>query len=363
MSLKHAIRRLIKTPLFTSIAVFTLAIGIGANSSIFAVVYGVLLKPLPYQESDRLIAVDHAAPGVDLPSAGSAPFLYFTYREQAKSFVDLGLFQPDTASVTGLGEPEEIPVVDVTDGVLPVLGVTPALGRLFTKADDSPGSPETVVLTQSYWQSRFGGDPSAIGRRVMLDGRPREVIGVLPASFKFLDRTVSAFLPLQLDRSKTFLGNFSYRSVARLAPNVTIDQAATDVARLIPVAIKAFPSFPGFSEKMFVEARIAPALHPLKADVVGDVGKVLWVLMGTIGIVVLIACANVANLLLVRTDGRQQELAIRAALGAGWGRLARELMTESLVLGVAGGLVGLALASAGLRLLTALAPANLPRLG
>jgi len=362
MHLKHVLRRLMQFPVFTIVAVVTLAIGIGANSAIFAVVYGVLLKALPYPRSTELVAVDHAAPGVNIESAGSAPFLYFTYREQAKSFQDIGLWRGDTASVTGLAEPEEIPVIDVTDEILPVLGAQPVLGRLFTPADDAPGSPETVILTYGYWQARFGGASSVIGRRVTLDGRPREVIGVLPRGFRFLDRDVSAFLPMQIDRSKTFLGNFSFRSLARLSPGTTLERATADVARLAPVGIETFPAPPGFNKKMFTEAGLRPVLRPLKDDLVGDVGRVLWVLMGTIGVVLLIACANVANLLLVRTDGRQQELAIRAALGAGWGRIARELMTESLVLGAGGGAVGLVLAYGGLRALVALAPANLPRL-
>lgn len=362
MSLTHVLRRLVHFPVFTIVAVFTLAIGIGANSAIFAVVYGVLLKPLPYPHPDELVAVDHAAPGVDLPSAGAAPFLYFTYRDRSKSFRDIGMWQGDTASVIGLAEPEEIRVIAVTDGVLPVLGVRPALGRLFTRADDTPGTPETVILAHGYWQSRFGGQASAIGRRVIFDGRAREIIGVVPASFRFLDRDVSAFLPMRLDRGKTFLGGFSYQGIARLAPGTMLDRATADVERLIPVAIATFPTPPGFSLKMFADARLGARLRPLKEDLVGEVGRVLWVLMGTIGMVLLIACANVANLLLVRTDGRQQELAIRAALGAGWGRIARELLMESLVLGALGGAAGLALAYGGLRLLTVIAPANLPRL-
>ncbi|TMC67216.1 MAG: multidrug ABC transporter substrate-binding protein, partial [Chloroflexi bacterium] len=271
MRLKQIVRRLVQFPVFTSVAVLTLAIGVGANSAIFAVVYGVLLKPLPYPHPDDLVAVDHTAPGVNIQSAGSAPFLYFTYREQSKSFQDIGMWQGDTVSVTGVAEPEEIPVVDVTDGVLPLLGVKPALGRLFTRADDAPG----------------GGEPSTIGRRVMLDGRAREVIGVLPESFRFLDREASAFLPMRLDRSKTFLGGFSYRAIARLAPGTALDGATADVARLIPVAIEAFPAFPGFSTKMFTEARLGPSLRPLKEDLVGDIGRVLWVLMGTISMVLL----------------------------------------------------------------------------
>jgi putative ABC transport system permease protein len=362
MPFKHAVRRLAQFPLFTAGAVATLAIGLGANSAIFAVVYGILLKPLPYPLPDRLVVVDHTAPGVNIDRAGAAPFLYFTYREQAKTLESVGIWQGGTVSVTGLAEPEEIPIADVTGGVLPALGVQPALGRLFTAADDSPGSPDTAIITYAYWQARFGGDPSAIGRRVAFDGRPSEIIGVLPASFRFLDRDVSAFTPLRLDRSKTFLGQFSYQAIARLAPGTTIERAGADTARLIPTAIDSFPPFPGFNKQMFAEARLSSLVRPVKDDLVGDVGRVLWVLMGTIGLVLLVACANVANLLLVRTDGRQQELAIRAALGAGWGRIARELMTESLLLGVCGGVAGLGLAYAGLKTLVAIAPANLPRL-
>jgi predicted permease len=363
MLIRHALRRLAKAPAFTAIAVLTLALGIGANGAIFSVVNGILLKPLRYVRPEELVEVDHAAPGVNMTSAGAAPFLYFTYRERSKTFRDVGLWRPDTDSVTGVGEPEEIRTVDVTDGMLPILGVRPLLGRLFTRADDAPGGPETMILSNGYWRSRFGADPKTIGRRVTVDGRAREVIGVLPATFRFLDRDAAALMPLRLDRSKVHLGNFSYQAVARLASGVTLEQAAADAGRLIPVAIGSFPPFPGYSAKMFADARLRPALKPLKQSLVGEVGSVLWVLMGTIGLVLLIACANVANLLLVRTSGRQHELAVRAALGAGWGRIARELMVESLVLGLLGGALGLGLAWGGVRLLIAIAPANLPRLG
>ena len=362
MTLKPALRRLVTAPGFSLLAVFTLAIGIGANAAIFSVVDGVLVKALPYPHPDEIVAVDHRAPGVKLESAGSAPFLYFTYRDQMKTVQDVGLWRPETASITGIGDPEQIPTIDVTDAVLPLLGVQPALGRLFTRADDMPGSPQTMILAYGYWKARFGGDPSVVGRRVLADGQPRDVIGVMPESFRFLDRDASAFLPMRLDRNNTFLGNFSYRSLARVRPGATPDAVAADAARLVPVAIGAFPPFPGFSAKLFQDVHLAPVIRPLKDDIVGDIGRVLWVLMGTIAVVLLIACANVANLLLVRTDGRQQELAIRAALGAGRGRIAKELIVESVVLGVAGGLVGLGLAYAGVRLLVAIAPTNLPRL-
>jgi predicted permease len=362
MRLTHIVRRLLQLPGFTTIAVLTLAIGIGANAAIFSVIEGVLLKPLPFAHPDRLIVIDHAAPGVGLKRTGAAPFLYYTYREDARVFEDVAMWTPDTDSVTGVAEPEEVPSLDVTDGLLPILGVTPAIGRGFTKDDDSPKGAETVILTDGYWRNRFGADRGVVGRRLLVNGRARDIIGVLPASFRFGNRQPSIVLPLRLNRSEVHLGQFSYSSVARLKPGATIEQAAADVARLIPVALDRFPPFPGFSRRMFDEAKISPNLRLLKDDVIGDVGSVLWVLMGTIGMVLLIACANVANLLLVRAEGRQQELAVRSALGASRGRIAYELMAESVVLGLVGGVVGLALAYAAVRVLIALAPGNLPRL-
>jgi putative ABC transport system permease protein len=362
MRFKHVLRRLRQSPMFTTVTVITLALGIGANAAIFSVLEGILLKPLAYPDPDRLIAVDHAAPGVNLTSAGIAPFLYFTYRDQNQTFQDIGMWTGDNLAVTGLAEPEVVPGIDLTDGVLPLLGARPALGRLFSRHDDSPGSPRTVIISYQYWQSRFGGNPSVIGRGIVLDGRPTEIIGVLPAAFQFLDRKADLFLPMQRDRAKVFLGNFSYQSLARLKPGVTTTRANADLTRMIPIALRSYPPFPGGSVKMFESARLAPNLRLLKQDLIGDIGKLLWVLMGTIGIVLLIACANVANLLLVRTEGRLHELAIRLALGASWGQIARALIVESLLLGALGGAAGLGLAFGAVRLLTAIAPSNLPRL-
>jgi predicted permease len=362
MRLNQVLRSLIRMPVFTGVALLTLALGIGANTAIFSVIEGVLLKPLPYPRPDDLVVLDHSAAGINLPRLGSAPFLYFTYREDGRVFEDVGLYTMSTVSVTGLAKPEEVSTLLTTDAVLPMLGTQPMLGRLFTKADDSPGTPETIVLTAGYWRTRFGGDRGAIGRTLMVDSRPREIIGVLPDTFRFLDRDVSLIAPLRFDRSKVFLGNFSFNGIGRLKPGTTVQQAATEVARLIPVSLTRFPPFPGGNVKMFEEVRLAPNVRTLKDGMVGDVQTVLWVLMGTIGMVLLIACANVANLLLVRAESRQQELAIRAALGAGFGRIVREMLTESVMLGLAGGAIGLGLAFGALRLLVALAPGNLPRL-
>ncbi len=201
-----------------------------------------------------------------------------------------------------------------------------------------------------------------IGRRIRVDGNDREIVGVLPRSFRFINPQPALIMPLQFNRSKVFLGNFSYRGIARLKPGMTFAQANADIARLIPIWLKTFPAPPGFSSNMFADAGIGPNVRPFMQDVVGDIGGVLWVLMGTIGVVLLIACANVANLLLVRAEGRQHELAIRAALGAGSGRIARELLFESVALGIAGGALGLGVAFAALRLLVAIGPASLPRL-
>jgi predicted permease len=202
----------------------------------------------------------------------------------------------------------------------------------------------------------------AVGRTLTVDSRPRTVIGVMPRDFRFLNAKADVILPLRFDRNKMVLGNFSYQGIARLKAGVTLQQANADVGRMLGIWLKAWPPPPGFSRMLFENARLGPKVQPLKQEVVGDIGGTLWVLMGTIGLVLLIACANVANLLLVRAEGRQQELAIRAALGAGWGRIAKELLLESVTLGVLGGGLGLGLAYAALRGLVAMGPATLPRL-
>lgn len=347
--------------MFTIVTVLTLAIGIGANTAVFSVIYGILLKPLPYPDSDSLVGVWHTAPGINIARLNMAPSLMFTYREQGKSFQHLGIFSNGSASVTGLAEPEQVETAWVTYGVFDAIGVPPAAGRWFTQKDDAPEAPDTVILSHGYWQRKFGGDRSVVGRKIDIDSKPREIIGIMPENFVFPSGRGDLFLPHRFDRAKVFIGNFSYSGIARLKPGATLQQANADVARMIPIATRTFPPPPGFSMKMFDDARLGPDVHPAKQDVVGDIGPVLWILMGTIGIVLLIACANVANLLLVRAEGRQQELAIRAALGAGWGRIARELMLESVVLGIAGGTIGLLVAYGALELLVSLAPSQLPR--
>ncbi len=360
--LRRVGRRLLRAPLFTSVAVLTLALGIGANSAIFSVVNGVLLKPLPFHDPDRLVGVWHSAPGLGFPTLDQAPSTYFLYREEGRTFEDIGLWASGSVSVTGTGDPERVQVLSVTDGTLGLLRIAPAIGRRFTREDDTHSAPERVMLAYAYWQRKFGSDPGVIGRSLIVDGKPNEIIGVLPASFRFLNQNPQLLLPLRFNRAEVRLGQFSYRGVARLKPGATIEQANADIARLIPLLVDRFPLPPGFRREMFEQVKLAPNVRPLSVDVIGDVGKVLWVLLGTVGIVLLIACANVANLFLVRAEGRQQELAIHAALGANWRRLAWELLSESITLAVIGGAIGLGLAYAGIRTLVAIAPEGLPRL-
>jgi predicted permease len=249
----------------------------------------------------------------------------------------------------------------VTDGLFPILEVTPSLGRSFTRADDSPNSADTVILTHGYWSRKLGGDSSVIGRTIEVDGKPHTIIGVLPESFRFLDQTSLAMvLPIKLNPEKTYLGYLNYVGVARLKTGVTLEEANADVAGLLPIVDTLFPPVPG--HRGFEGFKLGSNIRPLKQEVVGDVSNILWVLLGGISLVLVIACANLANLLLVRAEGRRQELAIRVALGASRGRIAAQLFFESLILAVFGGLFGLGLAYGSLRVLVALAPQSLPRL-
>ena len=361
--LKQVLRRLRLSPLFTTITLITLAAGIGANTLVFSVVEGVLLKPLPYPDPSQLVGVWHTAPGIQIKDLNMAPSHYFIYREQGKTFQDVAMYQGDSLSITGVNEPEQVDALDVTETLLPMIGVAPVAGRLFSAEDTQPNAPKTAMISYGYWMSKFGGDRSLVGRTILTDGDSRLVVGILPRSFHFLYyRDVAVVIPFQFDRSKMKLGNYSYNGIARLKPGVTLEQANADVARMLPIVMNSFPAPEGFSIKLFENAHIGPQIRPLKQDVVGDIGNVLWVVMGSIGLVMLIVCANVANLLLVRVESRRQELALRAALGAGRGRIAGELFLESAILGFLGSGVGLVLAVIGLRILISVAPENLPRI-
>ena len=365
--MRYGLRMLRRNPVFTAVGLLTIAIGIGANAAVFSVVNSVLLKPLHYPNSEELVSLHQIAPG----AAGLADFenglllspsMYFAYAENNRTFQSLGVWDTGTASVTGLAEPEQVRVVDISDGMLQALDVVPEVGRWLSAADQVPNGPPRAMLSYGFWQRRFGGDRSAIGRNIQVDSRPLEIIGVMPQGFRFVDTDFDLIRPFQFDRGKLILAGFGFHGIARLKPGVTIAQANTDLTRTLPIWMDSFSNGPGSNPHIYETWKITPMIRPLKQEVVGNVSEGLWVVMGTIGLVMLIACANVTNLLLVRVESRQQELAVRAALGAGRQRIISGLLVESVMLGLLGGIVGIGLAYAGVRFLAAIGPANLPRL-
>jgi predicted permease len=357
---RHALRMIRKQPGFSVMAILSLALGIGANTSIFSVVHAILVRPLPYPASEALIGIANrfVLQGQVFDDAQLSAGMFAFCRDNAQAFERFGVWVGGAATVSGNGvDPEQVVTVTATQQVLPALGIPPLLGRWFSDEDDRAGSEPTVVLTHGYWQRRFGGDPRIIGQTATIDFQPRRIIGVMPPDFRFLDLKPDLFLPQQFEATNLKTDSFSYNGLARLKPGVTLGMANQDLARVWNAMAEA----QGLT-RMFAQLQVTPNARPLKRDVIGDVGGVLSVLMGALGLVLLLVCANVANLVLVRAHARKQEFAIRAALGAGWGRIARELLVECLVLGLLGGAAGLGLAAIGLQSLVAYGPSTLPRL-
>ena len=355
---RHAVRIIRTKPGFSAAVLLSLALGIGANTAIFSVLNAVLIRPLPYPGSDALVGVFNRVviQGQVFEDAELSPGMYAACKENAKAFESFGVWTSGAATVTGMGDPEQLVIATATQGVLPTLGVPAYIGRWFSSEDDTPGSPQTVILSYAYWQREFGGHREVLGRTMVIDFVPHRVIGVMPRNFRLVNLSPDIILPQRFPKSGVPEEN-SYAGIARLRPGVTIALADQDLARVW----KIWAETEG-SAKTLETFHITPNLRPLKKDVVGDVGSVLSVLMGALGLVLLLVCANVANLVLVRAQSRQQEFAVRAALGAGWGRIARELLVESLTLGILGGALGVTLAYVGLRVLVAQGPATLPRL-
>ena len=365
--LKHAFRRLRKSPGFGITVLLTLAIGIGANTAVFTVVNSILLKPLPYPQPEQLVAVWLHAPGAAgltnfAEGLRLSPSMYLTFAEHNRTLQSIGVWISGTANVTGIAKPEEVHATHISDGVLQTLNVPPAAGRWILTADQAPHSREVVMLSYGYWQRGFGGDRSVIGRSIEVDSKTREIVGVMPRGFAVMNQDFDMLIPLAFDPRHQILAGFGYNGIARLKPGVTIGEADADIARMLDIWMDSWTNGDGDDPHFYKTWRISGAIRPMKQEILGNVGSVLWVVMGTIGVVMLIACTNVANLLLVRTDGRQQELAIRAALGAGRGRIVRDVLSECVLLALIGGMVGIGVAMGGLRLLTAIGPANLPRL-
>ena len=355
--IRYGWRALRRASGFTIVATLTLALGIGATTAMFSVVNGILLRPLPYPEQDRLIELVHEARGVGISRILASPAVYFGYRDYSRTFEAVGMWDWDVSpvTVTGDGEPESVRSIEMTHEVLGILGATPALGRSFRSSDDVPGAASTAVISHAYWRRRFGG-ANPIGRTLVVDGVAREIIGVLPDWFRFFDYPADIFYPMQPMRSEAGFPQGDGRGLARLKPGVTLEQANADVKRMIPLINTEF----GRPGPAFDRMQFGPNLRPLKEMVVGNLDDTLWLLMGTIGLLLLIACANVANLVLVRTQSRRPELSVRTALGARWSDIARVVLAENAILGFAGGVVGVAVAYFSLPYLLTLGGDDLP---
>ena len=347
--LRYGVRMLLKHPGFTAMAVLTLALGIGANSSIFSLINAVLLRPLPFKEPDRLVSVweRRASSGeANIPISGHE---FVAWREQARSFEKMAMLVGESFNLIGTGDPETVIALRVSADFFSVLGVPMLLGRIFLPGEDQAGSNNIVVLNQRLWKSRFGSDPDIIGKTITLSDQIYTVVGVMPA----LDLIPAVLAPIDLPRHKEAVGKHSHNVIGRLKSGVTLEQAQTEMALIARQLEQQYPNDNvGHGVKLV-------SLHE---DVVGDVRRALLVLFGAVGCVLLIACANVANLLLTRAAARQKEMTIRIALGAPRRRLIRQLLTESLLLAVVGGGVGLLLALWITDLLTRIKAVNIPRL-
>ncbi len=354
-----ALRSLLKQPRFTVVAALTLALGVGAATVIFSVVNGVLLKPLPYPAADRLVNVWSSAPKLGYNQFVLSPDVYFAYERDNQVFESMALFQRRRANLTGEATPEVVDTIVTTRSYFKTLGTPVVVGREYSEQEDSPDGARVVVLSHRAWTSRFGGERSAIGKVIRLDGQPTEIIGVAPAA---LDSAESPdfFLPTRLSRTTPNQGTFGWNAIALLKPGVRPADAAT---HLIPIVKKLLESLTSPVYRAFlIEGDYKPLVHLMKEDLVGDLERPLWILLGTVGMLLLVACANVANLFLVRAEGKQREIGIRAALGANRLNLIVHVMTEAFVLAAIGAGLGVLIAAVGLPALLRLAPPSIPRL-
>jgi len=353
--LRYALRGLVRRPGFAAIVVATLALGIGANAAIFSVVNAVLLRPLPFAEPERLIQLRHEDPYYSI----SEPE-FMDYRRDVRAFQYLAAWAGTEVDLTGDGgEPERVGAVRISDRFLEALGVTPARGRAFSAEENAPatGPSPVVMISDGLWRRRFGADPDIVGRTIVMNGRPRTVIGVMPPHLGYPSPLAAVWLPLRLNPDSLWTRNNHYlTAIGRLAPGATTGQATTQLQTLATRWMSDFP------ETYFPGKPLVVTVAPMRETLLGATRPYLVALLGAVGFVLLIACVNVANLLLARGESRRKELAIRTALGASGRRLARQALTESVLLATIGGSLGLLLAWVGTRAMVRLAPESVPRL-
>ncbi|HTL44205.1 MAG TPA: ABC transporter permease [Vicinamibacterales bacterium] len=354
---KYALRTLTKSPGYAAVTILTLALGIGANTAIFSVVNGVLLKPLPYPQPDRLELITSQFPSLGFDKFWISPPEYLEFKQRNRSFQDVGGYRSGSVNLGTPERPQRVNSAVVTPELLGVLGVQPLRGRLFTEADSAPGAEPVAVVSYNTWRNEFSGDESLIGRSVKIDGAPTRIVGIMPRGYDVHDERIAVYLPLTID-PKTFptrRGNHFLYLIGRLKNGVTPAQAASDIEGMLT----QWRSLSGGHSPDPKTHRIQ--MEPLKAEVIGGIATALWVLQGAVGFVLLIACANLANLILARAETRQKEFAIRSALGAGRFRLLRQFLTEGVLLALVGGVIGAGLGFAGLRLMLSANPDSIPR--
>jgi putative ABC transport system permease protein len=364
---RPAWRSLRRAPAFTITAATTLVIGIAAAITIFALVNGVLLRPLPYGNPDRLVGAWHDLKGISLRKANQTAATYFTYKKLARSIEGIGIHEDGAVNVSdprGGTAPQRITSSWITASLIPVLQVSPLIGRNFTEAEDLPKGPDVVIISEGLWRSRFGADPQILDRKLEVNGRTRAIVGVMPGRFRFPTVATQIWLPRQFDPNDAYGGGFSYDAIARLKPGISVAAAQRDFAAVLPRMVELSPNMaPGVSTQMlFDQAKPSPFLVPLKEDVTGGIAKTLWIVAAAAGLVLLVACANVTNLILVRADGRQRELAVREAVGASRGRVLAHFLSESAVITAIAGAIGLGLAALAIRVLVTVGPEEIPRL-